>query len=534
MHKPSNNYLKYSLIAIFLFLNTCFAYSQLIVYKQYSNPEVENSDEYKNGNIYQKDILLYIDLLKTTHPGFAPGVEQAFNIDSVGKEAYLWGVACQSDIELSFYLQKIITPLYDGHTGVKFNIDENSLFYPFSFFKEDEKVYIKLVPKESTEHLGKQISQINGSPVIEVIDSFKNTISYENDNYFYSKASNYMQPLYFWLYNKHHRQDSILELTFTDNSRMNLYPMQMNKIQCDQITAKTQANEIARVNNKLPFQYKLLPEKSICYLYFDQCIDQSTMRYMQIMRNTTTTEDVEKQISKTPRFDEFLAEMFQSIADNEIKTLVIDVKDNGGGNSRLCDILLSWLKPVKDMKEGSAAIRFSHLFEMQYPEQSKIYKERLEKVNQFELGNLYNSKWLDSIGVDDPLKTELELKLDSLFIMNKDESKIFKGNIIFIQGEDTYSSAGSLILDAVDNNIGIVIGEKGTYRPCNYGDILGWELPNTKLQGFISHKYFIRPDQSKCGENAIVPKVEITMTWKDKTEENNPYWEWIVNNYVNK
>ena len=55
---------------------------------------------------------------------------------------------------------------------------------------------------------------------------------------------------------------------------------------------------------------------------------------------------------KMPDFGAFLKEMFGEMERNDVKTLVIDVRDNGGGNSRLCNQLLSWLKPIEDIREG--------------------------------------------------------------------------------------------------------------------------------------------------------------------------------------
>ena len=36
------------------------------------NESVESSSEYINGNNYQKDLLLYVNMLKATHPYYAP------------------------------------------------------------------------------------------------------------------------------------------------------------------------------------------------------------------------------------------------------------------------------------------------------------------------------------------------------------------------------------------------------------------------------------------------------------------------------
>ena len=71
------------------------------------------------------------------------------------------------------------------------------------------------------------------------------------------------------------------------------------------------------------YDYQLFIDKSICYLQFNQCAN---------MPNSP--------------FATFLNEMFAKIDEEGIKTLVVDVQYNGGGNSQLCDELLQHLCPL--------------------------------------------------------------------------------------------------------------------------------------------------------------------------------------------
>ena len=48
---------------------------------EYHNDSIERSKEYKEGNSFQKDFLLFIDMLETTHPAFSIDMSSPFNID---------------------------------------------------------------------------------------------------------------------------------------------------------------------------------------------------------------------------------------------------------------------------------------------------------------------------------------------------------------------------------------------------------------------------------------------------------------------
>jgi hypothetical protein len=512
-------------------LNLLPLHGQNFDFKCASNSDIENSDAYKVGNMFQKDLLLFLDLLKQSHPAFAPGSDFPFNIDSVVSEGYQWASQCRSINELKSYLQVIATLLHDGHTALQPDINKN-LVYPFVFFKDNRNIYLTAVNKEHDSFLGKQISQINGYPAEEVLNSFKQVISSDNEIYFLDNVNDYMQLYSSWQGNPYCLPDSSLQLTFVDATSVSLYPISAKEINIARIQTQTSSNSI-RQNSKQPFLYKLLPEKKICYLQFNTCTDQSSLRSQYYMSNSNnlSEEELEKRLSQYPRFDAFLTEMFQTIQANEIETLIIDVRNNGGGNSKLCDVLLSWLKPLKEIKQGNSSIRFSELWEQHYPALAAEYKQALEENQQsYERGKLYDNSFLSQLSKEKE-KTSVYEKIDSYFMKNEDENKVFRGNVVFIQDTKTYSSAGLLITDATDNHIGIVIGNKSSYKPCHYGDLLAYELPHTKIRGFVSHKIFNRPDTKRCNEASLIPVAYIPDNWSDVLEGRDIYWEWVLEHY---
>jgi hypothetical protein len=103
-------------------------------FKTYSNEVIEKSERYEKGNSCQKDFLLFVDILRTTHPAFAPNRTPPFDIDSVEQKGYVWAENCTSENSLKSYLQSIATILNDGHTTVAPTINKDFV-YPFVFFK---------------------------------------------------------------------------------------------------------------------------------------------------------------------------------------------------------------------------------------------------------------------------------------------------------------------------------------------------------------------------------------------------------------
>jgi IS1 family transposase len=505
-------------------------YGQISDFRQYSSPNIESTVKYIDGNIYQKDFLLFIDMLTKCHPAFVPdsNAQYPFDIESIKQKGYYWAETCPSLKDFWCYIQGIVILLHDSHTTLVPDINTN-LIYPVTFFVNNglDRLYIMGINVEYIHALGKEIKLINGCPVNEVFNCFKKLISCDNDTYFKNKITDFMQLYSIWNYTTYCLPDSSLLLTLTDSTNVLIHPLNKDNVNITMQISKTK-HELIRKSNNVPFHYTIIPEKNLCYFQFNSCTDQSTLRLQYLLSNPNISEnDLTEKVSIYQRFDTFLNDMFKQIRIYHIETLVIDIRNNVGGNSKLCEVLLSWLKPVNETKNIHSYTRFSELWQESYPVLADDYFQALKKIHQpFHMGKIYDDNLLSSyLSASSTVK-----KTDEYFQKNYDDNLIFKGNIIFVQNSKTYSSAGFLITTAFDNNIGIVIGDKSSYKPCNYGDMLAWRLPNTKIKGYVSHKIFKRPNINKCYENYLLPTFYLSPNWTDVIEGKDIYWEWILKN----
>ena len=504
-------------------------YAQNDINTVYNSTQIEKSKSYINGNEFQKDFLLFIDMIKNTHPLFSDNIQHPFNVDSISRLGYKKCSTFKNQDQFSNYVQSVISKLHDGHSSVIRNSISNQI-YPFSYYADNRKYYLKITDKDHADFLGKEITAINGIPLTKELDSFRNDFSYENEIRYQYLLGNNICFLSYWKGKPFFRPDSTLTITFADNTNVSLRPTERNKISLDDIRFHTQANGISiRKKSKDPFLYSIDDRNNICYLQFNECLDQITLREKYANQGIKLTPIQEQMISNIPRFDTFLKDMFSDIKTKNIKTLVIDVRDNGGGDSKLCDELLSWLKPINQIKSGSTFIRISAFAKQQYPYLVSL-QDQFKKINLdiFSPSLLYQArtgKPLRLIGSDGVYLK----KADSL--TNTSENNIFRENIIFIQNEQTFSSAGMLITGAVDNNIGLVIGTNNSFSPNSCGDILYWKLPNTNISGTITYKLFSRPDVNKINDNTIKLYQYIRPSWKDFSTSNDNCWQWILEKY---
>ena len=220
------------------------------------------------------------------------------------------------------------------------------------------------------------------------------------------------------------------------------------------------------------YDYQIFPDYSVCYLQFNQCVN-----------------------AKDYPFAKFLNDMFAKMEEEGIKTLVVDAQYNNGGSSQLCDELLMHLYPLDKMKSFTTFLRFSDLM--------AAYNPRIAVAKK---------SW-ENDGHRDELYQMPAPKIPVDF----QQPKIFDGQVVFVMGKRTFSSAGMLFTLARDNHIGTIIGTTSTFSPSHYGEVLPYRLPNTGVLGSISCKFFARPDAATVDDKCLEPDVKVDLDDKDSS-----------------
>lgn len=227
------------------------------------------------------------------------------------------------------------------------------------------------------------------------------------------------------------------------------------------------------------YDYQIFPEHSICYLQFNKCAN-----------------------NPADPFSTFLDRMFAEMKERDIKTLVVDVQYNGGGNDYFCSMLMEHLYPFAKLKTFTAYTRLSNFMTEYYPNAVEFKKD-----------------W-EKEGHKDELYQEPANKIGDY-----QQPKLYEGQIVFVMGPKTFSSAGILLTHARDNHFGTIIGTTSTFGPSHYGNTLPFRLPNTAVYGSISCQFFTRPDDSKTDEAYMQPDIEVNLDDKDAA------WKFVIDKY---
>lgn len=157
-----------------------------------------------------------------------------------------------------------------------------------------------------------------------------------------------------------------------------------------------------------------------------------------------------------------LHEMFTEVSRQGIRNVAVDLRNNGGGDSRTANEFIRYLN-VDRYREPT-------------------FRQRL---GIFRVG-----------GAASGCMTENE----------QVAGLTFDGQIYVLTSSETFSSAMLFAQDIKDNHLGLLIGEAPGNDPNGYGDIAVFVLPNSGLIMQISTKQFFRAD-ANCTDDLVMPDI---------------------------
>ena len=152
-------------------------------------------------------------------------------------------------------------------------------------------------------------------------------------------------------------------------------------------------------------------------------------------------------------YRETLRNFFTEVKADGITNVAVDLRSNGGGSSYVMNDFIRYLN-----------------------------------VDRYEDFASYHR--LKLIRFKDPVSATVQNK--------KINDLLFSGKVYVLTSTETFSSAMQFSVGLQDNKLAKVIGEPSGNKPCQYGEVVTFLLPNSKLYFSTTYAYFERPDASKA------------------------------------
>lgn len=129
-------------------------------------------------------------------------------------------------------------------------------------------------------------------------------------------------------------------------------------------------------------------------------------------------------------------------------------------------------------------------------------------------GNSYVvNEFLRHVDTDSYLPPGMQERYGPFMIEHKSQAienhrydTVFDGQIYALTNASTFSAAMDFAMYLQDNGLGIIVGEASGNLPDSYGDYLPFSMPESRLYLTVSYKKWTRIDQSKAGQ-PITPDI---------------------------
>lgn len=296
-----------------------------------------------------------------------------------------------------------------------------------------------------------------------------------------------------------------------------------------EITYKNNENGALKKAMLNPISYKRMREKSGHQFYYDandydydlQINDTLGTAFMSIR-----TFDFSS-VSRDKVFTNFIQNTFRLLNTNTaIKNLVIDLRENNGGNYKNCFQLYSYLTNKSFHEFNTAWTRFKNV-----------------PFAAYTSDNFRNGEW---DAVEEIIEKDFNKDSASLYYLNPEKNEWwqpnknrFTGNIYLVTNPSVSSAAAYFAALLYNEGRATIVGEEteGGYYKHNGFHLVEYELPNTKIGFSFSIANVKHALPGKFNEpvgRGVIPNHIVSSTYKDFLENNDTQIQYIIDSLIKK
>ncbi len=428
------------------------------------------SQEYISRRQALKDIDFFFDQAEQIHPDlyFNISKEEMKNIISKEKESIKDSISID---DFSRKMTVLANLIGDGHTNVYMSDNLWDMYYkektqlPFKISIIGDKIFVK-DPTTSQLRNRDNILSINNIAVEELLQLKKLVIG-DFDSRKTMKLEKYFSYYLFMGYG------------FTDSISLGI---------------NRNGNELTK-SIKLSKRKETVNEKKYSFNYISDTIG---------MLKINSFSGIHKK-----RYLHFLDSVFADVKIKGVNNLLIDVRNNGGGNSYYGALLLSYINVEK--------YRFNQKYFIKTSKPEKKYLRK--RFIKWYLYPLYPIAYFFKMGrilFFQKNGTITELKLEDEHLQPVENS--FSGNVFVLTSANTYSAAADFVVAFRYAERGLIVGEAIGQPFCGFIDKIRVDLPNSKLIGGVSFKKYkyIGANENNCHQGL---KPDINIDYEENMEE---------------
>lgn len=253
-------------------------------------------------------------------------------------------------------------------------------------------------------------------------------------------------------------------------------------------------------------------------------VEKNYNRNLHFLEKDSSIAVIKIRSFKIGDYKTFYKESFSKIAGYQSKTLVLDLRNNGGGRvSEIADLYSYLADTTFVFLDKSEVVSKSSLFKGAYFHGGGLGVKVLKTI----LSPLMYSYLLLTIHKNKDGKNYYATQTKP----HKVNKNAFKGKVYVLINGGSFSASSIISSNLKGSKRAFFIGEEtgGAYNGTVAGFIPRVKLPNTDIKIRIG-LMFIAPHFKTATEgHGIFPDMEIIPTLEDRIKENDPEMNWILN-----
>jgi len=440
-------------VSIWLYLNNLIFRAQPVRFEP-QDQSLKGSDILEPADMLE-DFHYLVDTIESVHPDpYACIGEEEWERRKDALEAMF--TDSLSAAQYYFALSSLVTSVGDAHTILRFEETDKGLALTFKWVEEG----LVIAEDSGQFRKGDLILNTGDRTPRQLLDQMDEIVSSENSYRVKDEST------------RHLRRRPVLE--------------RLGLVQDEAVPLTVErGGEIVKLAAQFEVQLPGLKERS------DELLEQRHDWYVDRENDLGVFSLVVCVDDEVLRRD--VGDFFAAVSDNEIENVIIDVRENVGGQSRVVESLLRHL-PIDNYLNYGSTIRYSEQAAervgMRRTRGTSSYPPSTRRVEP----------------VDDP----------------------FTGDVFILIGNRTFSAGNWIAVVFRDNDLATIIGEPTGNAPSSFGDMISFQLPNTRFILGVSYKSFTRPDPSNDHQDALYPDILINRTRDDIINGIDPVIDYII------
>ncbi|GKX31228.1 hypothetical protein SH1V18_37080 [Vallitalea longa] len=230
-------------------------------------------------------------------------------------------------------IKSLVAKIGDGHTAVCENI--NFRFFPLKFIVFDDGIYVINTIEEYKDILGTKLIKIGNEPIDDIINKMGEMVSSDNKIQLLNNTLNhiiiadYLKEYGYigdinkgkFVFQDIDDKEISIEMNSIYNANAEKWLAVVNKY-------SKVANLSYVKNTKEPYWYEYLGDEKLIYFQYNSCMNNNQKPIKTLVQ-----------------------ELSEFIEENDVEKFVFDMRNNGGGDSRIIKPLINYLAKNNELNK---------------------------------------------------------------------------------------------------------------------------------------------------------------------------------------